>query len=116
MSRLVLTMCLAALLLAAGCADAPAEERPAERAPVAAAPESPMGEFRSIALHVPDMVCRLCARPIERNLEDLGVRDVKADLNTKWVTGRYDPARLSPEAIRSAVERLKFRVAEVRAG
>lgn len=83
---------------------------------VAAAGEAPAGALQPIALRVPDMSCGLCARPIEKNLRAMGVRDVKTDLDSKWVTGRFDPERLTPEAIRAKVEGLKFRVTEVRVG
>lgn len=111
MKRFVFGLVLAALPLATtACSDVPA----AERKPAIVG--SGTAELRSIRLHVPDMACGLCARPIERRLEALGLREVKADLETKWVTGRYDPARLTPDSIRSSVEELKFRVAEVRDG
>lgn len=48
------------------------------------------------------------------NLQGMDVRDVEADLETKWVTGRFDPGRLTPDAIRARVEELRFRVAEIR--
>ncbi len=98
----------------AGTADVPASVR--HGAVRAAADPAPTGALRPIALRVPDMACRLCARPIEHRLSELGVQDVKADLETKWVTGRFDPGQLSPDAIRNAVEDLRFRVAELRIG
>lgn len=118
MNRLVLALLLTASPIAlAGCGEARSEPR-ADDAQVqaTAASESPAGSLQPIALRVPDMSCRLCARPIEKNLRAMGLQDVKADLETKWVTARFDPARTSPEAIRAQVEGLKFRVTEVRAG
>lgn len=113
------------LLLAAGCADAPAAEQtarseaPARTAVVAGSPAAgtaPVGALQTIALRVPDMACRLCARPIEHRLTELGVRNARANLESKWVTGRFDPQRISPEQIRTEVERIRFRVTDLRVG
>lgn len=110
---------IAAAVVASACSDAPPADDSAARAepgqigvPAAAPPSA--GALSRIALHVPDISCRLCARPIEHNLQEMGVREVAADLETKWVTGRFDPGRLTPDAIRTRVEELRFRVAEVR--
>jgi copper chaperone CopZ len=127
MRRSTLALLITASGVAAACSGAPAADArggadgrtqtavemeaggpPAESVPAA--------ELNSIALRVPDMSCGLCAKPIEHNLREMGVRDVKADLETRWVTGRFDPERLTPEAIRAKVEDLRFRVAEVRVG
>ena len=123
MKRFASALLLAALPLAASaCSEARSEGRSAASTgearvqEVAAAGEAPAGALRPIALRVPDMSCGLCARPIEKNLQAMGVRDVKVDLDSKWVTGRFDPERLTPEAIRGRVEGLKFRVTEVRVG
>lgn len=118
MNRLVLALLLTASPIAlTGCGEARSEPRADDsRVQATAASESPAGPLLPIALQVPDMSCRLCARPIEKSLRAMGVQDVKADLETKWVTGRFDPDRTSPEAIRGKVEGLKFRVTEVRVG
>lgn len=102
--------------LGTACSEAPAEDPRASTADAASADSAPPAELSSIALHVPDMSCALCARPIEHHLREMGVRDVKADLETKWVTGRFDPQRLTPEAIRAKIEELQFQVTEVRVG
>lgn len=110
---------IATALVASACSDAPPADGSAARAepgqiavPTAAPP--PAGALSRIALHVPDISCRLCVRPIEHHLQELGVRDVEVDLETRWVTGRFDPGRLTPDAIHARVEELRFRVAEVR--
>lgn len=98
-----------------GCSEAPeAGARETAVAPVGEA--VPAGDLRPISLRVPDMSCGLCARPIEHNLQEMGVQDVKADLETKWVTGRFDPERISADAIKARIEDLRFRVTEVRVG
>ena len=115
MIRLMLALVLGAFPIAlSACSEAPAAERSAGSGSAAVEVEAPAGDLRTIALRIPDMSCGLCAKPIERNLQAMGVRDVQTDLKTKWVTGRYDPERLTPETIRAKVEELKFRVAEVR--
>lgn len=118
MNRLVLALIFTASPIAlTACGEARLEPRADDsQVQAAAAGESPAGPLQPIALRVPDMSCRLCARPIEKGLQAMGVQDVKADLETKWVTGRFDPARMSAEAIRAKVEGLKFRVTEVRVG
>ncbi len=115
MRRFALALLCAGPTLATACSGAPeAEGRSSAGGSAAVQAEAPAGNLRTVSLRVPDMSCGLCARPIEKNLEAMGVRGVKADLETKWVTGRFDPDRLSPEAIRRKVEELKFRVTEVR--
>ena len=119
MNRFAVALLLAALPLTASACDdarsaAPSADVPAQ-SPASVRTEA-TGPLQPIALRVPDMSCGLCARPIERNLQAMGVRDVKADLETRWVTGRFDPERLTPEAIRAKVEDLRFRVTEVRVG
>lgn len=119
MKRFACAVLLVAVpLVASGCSEARSEASASEAhvQEIAAASEAPAGPLQPIALHVPDMSCRLCARPIEKNLQAMGLLDVKADLKTRWVTGRFDPDRLTPEAIRGKVEGLKFRVTEVRVG
>lgn len=117
MNRFALALLLAAVPLAASGCDDGRSETPYRD--VRAQSDAPVhteaaGSLHPIALRVPDMTCGLCARPIEKNLQAMGVRDVKADLETRWVTGRFDPDRLTPEAIRGKVEDLRFRVTEIR--
>lgn len=127
MRRYALALLIAAPGFATACTDTPAagarhdadgrtEVAAVTATNVAPAEAVPAAELSLIALRVPDMSCGLCARPIEHNLREMGVRDVKADLKTKWVTGRFDPEKLTPAAIRAKVEGLRFRVAEVRVG
>lgn len=106
------------LLLLAGfpVASSACSEAPAADTRAGAVSEAPAGPLQPIALRVPDMSCGLCAKPIEAKLRAMGVRDVKADLKTKWVTGQFDPVRVTPEAIQANVEELKFAVTDVRVG
>jgi copper chaperone CopZ len=113
MTRSMTTIPVLALALLTACSEAPASDAQAP-GPAAFGDELPAATLRPISLHVPDMSCALCARPIEKKLETLGVREVEANLETRWVTGRFDPERLTAEAIRTGVEDLLFRVAEVR--
>ncbi len=114
--RLAALLPFLCLLALSACSDVPAADAGSNASASVAAEPAPAAGLRPIALRVPDMACRLCARPIEANLARMGVRDVRVDLDSKWVTGRFDPARLTPEAIRARIEALKFRVAEVRVG
>lgn len=119
MKRFALALLVAAVPLSvSACSDARSEAPTADAQlqEVATVSEAPVGPLQPIALRVPDMSCGLCAKPIEKNLQAMGVRDLQVDLKTKWVTGRFDPDRLTPEAIRGKVEGLKFRVTEVRVG
>ena len=111
-SALVVILVIAPAILS-GCAEAP--EADTRDTAVASVEEAvPARDLQPISLHVPDMSCALCTRPIEHNLKEMGVHDVKADLETKWVTGRFDPERITPELIKGKVEDLGFRVVEVR--
>lgn len=105
-------------LAASACSDARSAAPAAEARTTTAAAEvkAPAGPLRTIALRVPDMACGLCTKPIEANLREMGVRGAKADLASKWVTGRFDPKQLTPEQIRARIKALKFRVTEVRVG
>lgn len=112
MRRFALLLLLAGFPLASSaCSEAPAADTR-----TAAISDAAAGPLQPIALRVPDMSCGICAKPIEAKLREMGVRDVKADLKTKWVTGKFDPDRITPEIIRAKVEELKFAVAEVRVG
>ena len=117
MKEFAVALLLAVLPLgASACSEARSEGAAADAhvGAVTAGNVAPAGPLQTIALLVPDMSCALCARPIEKNLRAMGVRGVKADLDSKWVTGRFDPEQLMPEQIRTRVEELKFRVAEMR--
>lgn len=117
MKRFAVALLLAVLPLAAPACDDGRSETPSPAVtaqPAARGHTEAAESLHPIALRVPEMSCGLCARPIERSLQAMGVREVKADLETKWVTGRFDPDRLTPEAIRGKVEDLRFRVTEIR--
>ena len=117
MNRSAVALLLAALPLAtSACGDARSDAPSTDVRAQSTAPgnSEAAGTLQPIALRVPGMSCAQCARPIEKNLEAMGVHDVEADLATKWVTGRFDPERLTPEAIRAKVEDLRFLVTEVR--
>ena len=97
-----------------GCSETP--EADTRDSAVATVEEVPAGDLQPISLRVPDMSCALCAQPIEHHLEEMGVQEVTADLETKWVTGRFNPERITTEAIKTKIEGLGFRVTEVRTG
>lgn len=54
-----------------------------------------------------------CVDRIRARLEELGVTGITADVEAKAMTGRFDTARLRPEAIRRAVEELGYPVDEL---
>jgi sulfite exporter TauE/SafE/copper chaperone CopZ len=61
--------------------------------------------FRARGMH-----CRGCERAIERAVGELpGIASVKADYPTERVSVAYDPAAVTTEAIRAAVERHGYR-------
>lgn len=115
----------ASAAIAAGCSERPAVDRRTSEVGPPAAPATPEAGAGApvaatatspIALRVPDISCRLCAAPIEHHLREMGVQEVEVDVRSKWVTGRFDPARLTPAGIRAKIEGLRFRVTEVRVG
>jgi copper chaperone CopZ len=101
---------LALLLAVAACADADAVGEPPNGS--TAATES-AAELTEISLTVPDMACPLCANAVRAELRAIGVQYPTADLATKRVTGRFDPARLSADDIRGRIEASGFRVTEL---
>jgi copper chaperone CopZ len=66
--------------------------------------------LRFVKLHVPDMYCMGCVATIQAKLKEAGMTALSADLEAKTVTGYYDPARLTPEAIERAVEEVGYGV------
>ncbi|WP_024880865.1 sulfite exporter TauE/SafE family protein [Methylosinus sp. LW3] len=61
--------------------------------------------FRARGMH-----CHGCERAIERAVVELpGIMSVKADYPTERVSVAYDPAAVTPEAIRATVERQGYR-------
>ncbi len=61
-------------------------------------------EPRHVVLDVPNMNCSLCPISVKKALERVpGVLEAKADLGTKTAEAKYDPDRVSPEALARAV-------------
>ncbi|TAK42438.1 MAG: mercuric transport protein periplasmic component [Betaproteobacteria bacterium] len=57
-----------------------------------------------VVLDVPAMNCALCPVSVKKALERVpGVIEAKADLATKSAEAKYDPEKVSPEALARAV-------------
>lgn len=110
---LLLLLPASLIVVAASCSDAPAPEATRE-VRTAAAREPAAADLRRVELRVPNMVCSLCANTITNRLEELGVDDIRIDLESKRVEARFDRERMSAERIRTEVEDLGYTVAEVR--
>ena len=55
-------------------------------------------------LDVPGMNCSLCPISVKKALDRVpGVLEAKADLATKSAEAKYDPDKVSPEALAKAV-------------
>jgi mercuric ion binding protein len=61
-------------------------------------------EPQTVVLDVPAMNCALCPVSVKKALERVpGVLEAKADLATKSAEAKYDPEKVSPEALARAV-------------
>ena len=57
-----------------------------------------------VVLEVPSMNCSLCPVAVKKALERVpGVLEAKADLTTKSAEAKFDPEKVSPEALARAV-------------
>ena len=70
--------------------------------------------LQRVTMTVPTMSCPLCAKPIEKRLEEAGLHGIEIDLENKLVTARFDPGRTTVEEIRGLVEGQGYPVAEAR--
>jgi mercuric ion binding protein len=62
------------------------------------------GEPKLAVLDVSGMTCSLCPITVRKALERVpGVLEAKADLGTKRAEVRYDPDKVTPEALAKAV-------------
>ena len=67
------------------------------------------GEPKTAQLDVSGMTCSLCPLTVRKALERVpGVLDAKADLATKSAQAKYDPDKVSPEALAKAVSDAGF--------
>lgn len=72
-----------------------------------------MAETREITLSVPDVDCEHCVKTINGTLGAVeGVETVNTDLPTKTVQLRYDPSKVSLEAIEEALDDVGYTVAK----
>jgi periplasmic mercuric ion binding protein len=59
-------------------------------------------------------VCGMCKDKIEQGLAyEKGIKDISLDVETKIVTVKYNPAKITPDAIRKAISRLGYDADEV---
>ena len=66
-------------------------------------------EPKTAQLEVSGMTCSLCPLTVRKALERVpGVLDAKADLATHSAQARYDPDKVSPEALAKAVSEAGF--------
>ena len=75
---------------------------------------APAAAVSTVELVVPGMTCPLCSRAIEARLQEAGLREIAIDLETKVVSARFDPRRVTPEEVKALVEEQGFDVLELR--
>lgn len=62
------------------------------------------GEPQRVVLDVPSMFCSLCPVTVKKALERVpGVIEAKVDFATRSAEAKYDPDKVSPEALAKAV-------------
>jgi copper chaperone len=72
-----------------------------------------MAESLEITLSVPDVDCEHCVKTINGTLGTVeGVETVNTDLPSKTVQLRYDPGKVSLEAIEEALDDAGYTVAK----
>src|SRR5471032_422068 len=93
-----------------GVRDFPQQPSPAfARAP--SAPALPSGE---VTLPIVGMTCASCVRRIEKALNRVeGVQDASVNLATEHATVVFDPAQVTINQMRAAVEKAGYRVGEL---
>lgn len=103
-----------AVAMAAACGGSGTDESTVNGGGEAIAESASAAGPEMIVLTVPDMSCPLCSRSIEARLTDAGLRDIRIDLETKQVTGTFDPSRITPTEVKALVEGQGFPVTESR--
>jgi mercuric ion binding protein len=64
---------------------------------------------KSATLDVPSMFCSLCQISVRKALERVpGVIEAKADNNLKQAEVKYDPEKISPDALAAALTKAGF--------
>ena len=59
-------------------------------------------------------VCGMCKDRIEQGLAfEKGIKDVSLDVETKIATVKYNPAKITPDEIRTAISKLGYDADEV---
>ena len=67
------------------------------------------GDAKTATLDVPSMFCSLCQISVRKALERVpGVIEAKADNNLKRAEVRYDPDRVSADALAAALTKAGF--------
>jgi len=67
------------------------------------------GDAKTATLDVPSMFCSLCQISVRKALERVpGVIEAKADNNLKRAEVKYDPERVSAEALAAALTQAGF--------
>lgn len=71
--------------------------------------EGPAAGSATVSLHVEGMTCASCKVAVRTALSKLdGVRDAKVDVHRKSAAIDYDPARVTPQQMVDAVNRLGY--------
>lgn len=105
-----------AVMVLSACGGGTPGDGGSARAELSGADAPASATLQRVTLTVPTMSCPLCARPIEKRLEEAGLQGIAIDLEKKLVTARFDPERTTVEEIRGLVEGQGYPVAEARVG
>lgn len=63
-----------------------------------------------------EMDCRGCAKKIEKSMPfEKGVKDLQIDFENQIVTLKYKTKATTKEALKKAIEKMKFKVTEIKA-
>jgi len=66
-----------------------------------------------VEFRISNMVCEGCAEKIDRALRSIvGVREMRANVRHQRIRVRYEPTKVDPERIKSAVNQAGFQVVD----
>jgi len=60
--------------------------------------------MEKLTLDVQGMSCSHCVQAVTKALNEIGVRDVKVDLESGKVDVQYDPAKVTVDQMKEAIE------------
>lgn len=81
-----------------------------EHTPVARAANSGGKEIRTITVPIEGMSCGACAASVKKTLKAIeGVREVRVNLEQRNASIEYEPGKVAPEQLTTAINKLGYK-------